>query len=106
MNNGTTPNGVSGKQTVCSIVKSVLTSGITVATIVGVVYGYGALNNRVEYTVQQIQAHGVHLERIDQLRAQDVKELSARFVELKTELQEQRTDIKWLVKQQRVSNGE
>jgi len=105
VNNGTTANGSNVKQTVYLFIKTVLTSGITIGAVIGVVYGYGALNNRVEVSAQQIQAHTIHLEQIDQTRNRDVKEQAINYLELKTTLKEQSTDIKWIVKQLKTADG-
>ena len=95
----TVTTGAPAKLTVYSVLRTILTSGITIGAVAGVIWGYGALCTRVEGACDRLDMHDAQIVRMEQLRERDAKEQESRFLELKTSMQEARTDLKWIKNQ-------
>lgn len=89
-----------GKTTVWGVVKAVI-SALSVGAIAGAVYGYGALNNRVDTTARDVVATQQHVERVDAAQSESAKELKQEVSELRVDIKEALTDLKWLKRQMR-----
>jgi hypothetical protein len=95
----TVTTGAPAKLTVYSVLRTILTSGVTIGAVAGVIWGYGALCTRVEGACDRLDKHDAQIVRMEQDRERDTREQTALFMELNTSVQETRTDVKWIKNQ-------